>query len=218
MLSTTALRLKLCDYLAVSPRELPKMVGEGKCLVCASGHTLWDDLLEAGLTPNKWKQNFDVMAVNRAVMDLPCKVDTAYSNHIDMLEKWARARDVAYTQKDSGDIKLYSNREYRDYTQVPVPGNGTSTLNAAMTALMLGYTQIYICGAPLDNGPHYYDPPYFKWNHFSGPLFDERLKDKGIIEAANNNGIIRPWLKFLQRFKDNVIPLSGNPRLIYDAL
>ena len=31
-----------------------------------------------------------------------------------------------------------------------------------MTGLGLGYSKIYLCGVPLDNGPHYFDPP---WTH-----------------------------------------------------
>ena len=71
---------------------------------------------------------------------------------------------------------------------------------------------------PIDNGPHYYDAPWFTWNHFEGPVYKDRVDAKGVIEAANTNGIIRPWLKMLTRFGDMVEPMSGNPRELWKAV
>lgn len=206
---------KLKEYLAIS--SLPEEAGTrtGKVLVCGSGHTLWDDMSAAGFVPSKWKQNFDIIAVNRAVMDIPAPVDFVWSNHMDMMLPWVQGRDVAYKQKDKSSPSLHSNREYTRTTVWPFPGSGTSTLNAVMLAVALGYDDIKVCGAPMDNGPHYYDAPWFTWNHFEGPTYRDRADNDGVIEAANNNGLLRPWLKFLQQFKDIVEPMSGNPRELW---
>ena len=175
------------EYLAISQSVCPEgFLGtrSGKIVVCGSGHTMWDDLERSGFIPTKWKQNFDIMAVNRAIMDIPSRIDFGYSNHMDMMFRWAQARDVAYTQQDNkaGHIlTLHSNREYTKTQRWPVPGAGTSTLNAVLIAILLGYDEIKVCGAPMDNGPHYYDAPWFTWNHFEGPNFAQQAEKDGII-------------------------------------
>ena len=210
------------DYLAISQSVCPEeFLGSrsGKIVVCGSGHTLWDDLEKVGFIPTEWKQNFDLMAVNRTVMDIPSSIDFGYSNHSDMMLRWAQARDEAYTQKDNGhSLTLHSNRPYAKTHVWPVPGAGTSGLNAVLLAILLGYDEIKVCGIPMDNGPHYYDAPWFVWNHFEGPKFGQEMADKGVEHAANNNGIMRPWFKMFQRFSDIVEPMSGNPREMWKYL
>lgn len=190
--------------------------------MCGTGHTLWDDLLKCGFNNKKWKQNFDIITVNRALSDFPAFVDHCYSNHADKLFWWAGARDEAHTHKDktkgNGKTLLHSNQEHNKVIKWTLPGNGTSGLNAVMLGLYLGYSEIKVCGIPIDNGPHYYDPPYFSWVNFNNPRFDEDLKEKGILEASMNDGILRPWVKFLERFKDIVEPMSGNPREIWEKI
>ena len=80
------------EYLAIREQDCPEeyyATKSGKCVVCASGHTMWSDLQEAGFVPTKWKQNFDIVAVNRAIMDIPSAIDFGYSNHMDMMLLWS---------------------------------------------------------------------------------------------------------------------------------
>ena len=168
-MATSLLLSRIRDYLSLTKSQIPDYEPEGgKVVVCGTGYTLWDDLLDAGFQVNKkWNQNFDVMAVNRSIMDIPCFVSHGYSNHMDALVRWADARDEAYKHRDKGGTQLHSNREYNKRIKVwTLPGYGTSGLNAVFLALLLGYEEIKIAGMPIDNGPHYYDAPYFEWNNF----------------------------------------------------
>jgi hypothetical protein len=62
---------------------------------------------------------------------------------------------------------------------------GTSSIFALKIALVMGYKKIVVCGVPLDDSGHYYDPEYrisegserFDYAHNSRP-FRRLLKDK----------------------------------------
>ena len=205
---------RVLEYLARSAKDFPTEYldqARGKVVVCGSGHTLWDDLEKCGFVANKWKQNFDIIATNRAVMDIPAPINHVYSNHMDMTMWWVNGRDVAYQQKDKPypDTIMHSNRDYTRTVVWPVPGSGTSGLNAVIMAALMGYEEIKVCGMPLDNGPHYYDASWFKWNHFEGQSYDGN---------PLNNGLLRPWHKFLDKFSDVVEPMSGNPRKMWESI
>ena len=189
-------------------------------LICGTGYSLWDDLDTLGFNWDKWDQSsrFDIISVNRAVMDLPCPVNHAYSNHMDMLPKWVAARDVSYQQKDrryASPTHLHSNQKYSGVSHwKTLPGHGTSGLNAVYLALYLGYDRVKVCGMPIDNGPHYYDAPKAKTTNF----LNQRFKEEEFMASCQKDGRLRPWVKFLREFKDVVEPMSGNPRRIYEEL
>lgn len=140
---------------------------KGKVLVCASGHTLWSDLLKEGFDYKKYRQEFDIMAVNRVIQDLPGFINHGYSNHAEKLMYWRECRDDTLKASDRHypeSTLLHSNRESGNIDHVLWPwiGHGTSTLGAVIVAHALGYDEIVVCGAPMDCGPHYYDPPWIK--------------------------------------------------------
>lgn len=140
----------------------------GRVLVCGTGHTLWRDLEAAGF---RGDGDFDVIAVNRAIQDLPCRIAHGYSNHSGMLRLWRECRDVRQQNIDRhyDGMVLHTNGENcRDAVKWPFPGTGTSSLNAVYLALCLGYEDIVVCGVPLDNGPHYYEPPWYETNFGAG--------------------------------------------------
>ena len=166
----------------------------GILVVCASGWSIWEDLEKVGLK-NGFEQNFDIMAVNDVGMHLPYRIKHWYSNDLEMLPHWRKARRPRFGTEEtkSENIKLHSCNSNWGW-----PGGGTSTLNAVMTGLALGYEKIYICGAPLDNLGHYFDPPWVSTNF------------------ARSGGL-REWEARKPYFEGKVVSMSGNTKRILDA-
>ena len=104
---------------------------------------MWNDLNELPESPA------DVMAVNDMIIHYPYKLKHAYSLNKDMLDKWVAVRGEQVrkhcpkTTKRRGHVK-------------------SSGINAIYCGLDLGYDQIVVCGVPLDNAGHYFDPPWIK--------------------------------------------------------
>jgi len=136
----------------------------GKLIICASGRCVWSDMEMAG--------EGEYMAVNDMIMHLPFRLSHAYSNDPIMLPRWKAARRPDYNQ----DFITHSCYGGSDRLW-PWPGHGTSSLNAVYTGLALGYDEIILCGIPLDDSGHYFDPPWKKSNfHNEVPLRDGELK------------------------------------------
>jgi len=127
---------------------------EGKLLIVGSGRCVWDDLLKVN------PLHFDVMAVNDMIIHYPGPLKHAYSNDWKMLPHWVNARRPRYV-KDWGRPISHTCHGNKSW---PWPGHGTSSLNAVYTGLALGYSEIVIAGVPLDDGGHYFDPPWVKTN------------------------------------------------------
>lgn len=179
----------------------------GTLVVCASGHTLWDDLYAVGHR-DVWEQNFDIMAVNDAGMHIPHKLTHWYSNDYTMLPRWVAARRPRFVKEGrcwetSGEGRILTHSCYKaDGALIwPWPGGGTSSLYAVYTGLALGYSDVVVCGAPLDNGPHYFEPPgaqttfercggHKSWQNARDRIFEGRVRSmsgntKRIIEGEN---------------------------------
>jgi len=167
----------------------------GKVLVCGTGHSLWQDMLNAGYTPNKYQQNFDILCVNRSIMDIPSDIKHMYSNHTRAIPHWVNGRDETHQKKDKHSVTRIITHTNSDngnrHIHWPWTGHGTSSLMAVWTAITLGYDDIYVCGVPMDDAPHYYDPPWLQ------PNFD-------------NSHNFRHWKNSRDRvFQDKVKVMSG---------
>jgi len=180
--------------------EWPDIAGSesGELAICASGRTIWSDLQKLGLK-DAYHQRFDIMAVNDMGMHLPYSLKHWYSNDA-LLIQWRAARrpnfNEYYTKNEN--IKLHSCFEVPRAVKWGWSGGGTSTLNAVMTGLALGYDQIYICGAPLDDEGHYFDPPWVKSNF-------------------SRSGGFREWQSRRPYFEGRVVSMSGNTKKILEG-
>ena len=90
----------------------------------------------------------------------------------------------------------------------PWPGHGTSSLNGCYTGLALGYDEIVLCGAPLDDSGHYFDPPTWHTN------FVREIPD------VDRGGVIQPryWSEAKARiFDGKVKSMSGRTRDLLGA-
>jgi len=159
-----------------SEAEMPDVRRDycGTLLIVASGHTAWSDLDELGLGNYGATQvlPWDVMCVNDMIMHFPQKMTHAYSNDHLWLNQWIRARRPRYVKDYDAGLVTHTCQCGGSSMKIwPWPGHGTSSLNATYTGLALGYDKIILCGAPLDDGGHYFDPPWVKTN-FSREVAD----------------------------------------------
>lgn len=172
--------------------------------VCASGHTLWDDLSRVpGYDPNAWSQPFEIMAVNDAGMHIPHRLAHWYSND-GWLKHWGPARRPHFHNQEGPRGARNERIRYHCWQPIAgfpvevhdVQGGGTSSLNACLVAKRLGYQTIYLCGAPLDNGPHYFDPPW-------------------TVNNFDNTAELGVW-RTMKDELGGVVSLSGNTKLIME--
>lgn len=140
---------------------------EGQLIIVGSGRCVWDDLQHI-------HGPYDVMAVNDMIMHYPGPLKHAYSNDAKWLPKWVEARRPRYVM-DWGKPIMHSCNEGAGF-RWPMPGHGTSGLNAAYVGLGMGYDRIILCGIPMDNTGHYFDPPILKTNYDKGMRFWGNLK------------------------------------------
>lgn len=170
-------------------RDFPEIAGRysGAALVVGSGRSVWDDLSQAD-------KSLDAICVNDVGMHYPGPVSHWYSNDIAMLPKWIAARRPRYTLDYGKDIQIHSCCEGVKW-KWPWPGHGSSSLNAVFTALGLGYEKIILCGVPLDDSGHYFDPPWVKTNFA-------------------RDATVRHWKLLAPKFQGRVKSMSGNSREI----
>lgn len=151
---------------------------------------MWDDLTKLGDI-----RAYDVMCINDIGMHYPGVVKYWYSNDAVMLKYWAQARRPGYNK----DIKLHSNNGAGGSIDPSITlwdwVHGNSGINAVKTALALGYDRVVLCGVPLDNTGHYFDPPSVMTNY-------------------DNNSVLDDWEKFAVQSKESVTAMSGNLKRI----
>lgn len=133
---------------------LPEIAGtfKGDVIVCGSGHTLWEDLKRLeGLKA-------DLLTINYATLFVP-GARHAYSDHYEVIYPFKLLKSVG--QMRDSDLMFHSSTDNGHIDHVwPWPRHGTSSLGGVYTALCLYDGTVHVCGVPLDNGPHFYDPPW----------------------------------------------------------
>ena len=79
------------------------------------------------------------------------------------------------------------------------PAQRTSLLGAVFTACGLGYGPVVICGGPLDNTPHYFEPDWIRSNF-----------EKEVPDTVDGNLAI--WNHARKAFAGRVFSMSGRTR------
>lgn len=152
--------------LGVTPNQFPDPFKtpqySGSLLIVGGGRCVWDDLARID-----YSIEWDVMCVNDIIMHYPGDVHHAYSNDNRTLPKWVAARRPRYAIENKLPIQHSCNTLETGY-KWPFPGHGTSGLGAVYVGLAIGYTNIVLCGIPMDGTGHYFDPPTRTTNYASG--------------------------------------------------
>jgi len=144
------------------PDLVDKFVGH-RLLVVGSGRCVWDDLASIAIKPGPQNSGYDVMCVNDIVMHYPGAIRHFYSNDHRWIPNWLNARRELHIRR-FGPIKYVHSCNVGPAHNWPWPGHGSSALGAVYCGLAMGYEQIILCGIPLDDGGHYFDPPWVKTN------------------------------------------------------
>lgn len=142
-----------------------QLVGKFKdrrLVIAAGGRCVWDDIQRIRINT----EEHDMMAVNDVGMHLPFKLKHWYSNDSKLLPRWLSARRPPLVRDidEKQPILTHSCYEGMHHHHWPVPGHGTSGLNAVYVALLMGYEDIVLVGMPLDDSGHYFDAPWMKTN------------------------------------------------------
>lgn len=144
-------------------------------MIAGTGKTLWDDLepfRAPARTPAGLRPNWDLMTINVATVIIPLKIQHVYSNHAESIQAWIDGR-CARWKRQCKPIGHTGNRNHRGNVFWGTPMQGTSALNACIVGHLMGYQRIVLCGVPLDDEGHVYDPP---WNKTS---FTKEVPDRG---------------------------------------
>ena len=174
-------------------------------LVCGSARCLWDDL--AKIKP----ELYDIMAVNFTGLFYPDKVTHWVSGYSHLLKHWRGLRwesgwvvKTGFKEKEPLITHGRNLMEGVDHAwSWRDMGQGTSTLDAAMIGVLMGYNHVILAGAPLDKTGHFYDPPGY---------------NSGDQQPDYWDGIIKVWKLWKDRgVLENVKSLSGNTRKILGA-
>lgn len=194
--------------LNLHAREWPlEMVGRyagKKLVICAGARCVWDDLALLGVRNEH--NELHVMAVNDISMHLPMRVRHLYSNDRKMIPRWLSARREQITRKfgpieHTHTLRLKSGVKWA----WPWPGHGTSALGATYTGLCMGYSQVILCGCPLDNSPNYFSPPW------EGRNFTAEV-------GTRTDGEMMYWAQAARKcFRGRVKSMSGRTRELLGA-
>ena len=105
-----------------------------------------------------------VIAVNNMILHWKGRVHHGVSMHPEEPGLWRALRP--YYQCEGSHVHTHGYRKHNkpgipecDYIwDIPAGKGGTSSLLAVFVALGLGYERVVLCGVPMDNTGHFYDP------------------------------------------------------------
>lgn len=192
------------ECFGIAKLRFPEIAGTytGTLVIAASGRCVWEDLERYGMAKNH-DDHPHIMAVNDMIMYYPGRIDHAYSNNHAYLSKWCEARRDQYLTKYGPVKHTHSNKTGGRHTW-PWPGHGTSSLNAVYTGIGLGYDRIILCGVPLDDSGHFFEPPWIGTNF--------------VAEVRDRDGGPKYWKNARDRiFKGQVQSMSGRTRELLGA-
>lgn len=172
----------------------------GTALVLGGAKCVWADIAKAV----KVTRFQGVLACNHIGIVFPRRLDAWCSLHPDQFGAWCALREARGLSRHK---RLYGQTGAAYVTQaVPVtltpmdfPGqamNGTSSLFACKVALIdLGFDRVVLCGAPMEDGPHFYG-------------------DHGLPHASQHRA---GWLEALPHIRDRVRSMGGWTRDLLGA-
>jgi len=193
--------------LGIPSSEYPDLVDKfsGRLVIVGGARCVWNDLGRLGFTHGAMPKT-EIMVINDIVMHFPGAIKHFYSNDSVSTPKWIAARRRLLSKPYGNPEYVHTCRKGRGYNW-PWPGHGTSAMGAVYTGLALGYEKIILCGIPLDNTGHYFDPPWVETN------FIREVGFKG-------NGQIKYWRKARDEvFMGRVFAMSGRlVKVLEDAV
>jgi hypothetical protein len=197
----------LAEY-GSSAKALPEIAGcyaGGRLVIAGDASCVWTDLEAFGCRLDEGKglvakDGWHFMAVNKIGETFPGDLEHWYSNAPHLLNRWKAARRVEYDKEFKPPRHLHSCQPGVTWLW-PWPALGTSGLGATMAGLGLGYSEIMLCGMPLDDGPHNGEP------HWRGTKFSKEAPD------GLDGGPELHWRRAIDcAFQGRVRSMSGRTR------
>lgn len=137
-----------------------------------------------------------MLCVNDVAMHFPGPLKHLFSNNASFLKHWVNARRDQFVRM-WGPVGITHSCQKGAMVHWPWSGAGTSSLGATYTALALGYSEVILCGIPLDDSGHYFETPETESS------FAKQVPLKG-------NGDVKYWQKARDEvFMGKVKSMSG---------
>ena len=112
----------------------------GACIVAGNAWCLHEDLQQAGALP--------VIAVNGAAREV--KAFALYSQHPDRFARWIRWQKRLHP---NFTVHSSSANQFVDHVW-DIENGGGSAWGARKVAFLMGFTQVILCGCPMQVGPY----------------------------------------------------------------
>lgn len=168
-----------------------------RLVIVGSGRCVWDDLAAVNGLQS------DIMCINDMIMHYPGEIDHIVSCDGYMLKKWWDARRPPLKNQFKRYPQFHTVDNDQGLSGVRTwtfQGGGTSGLFACYVGLYLGYDDIILCGVPIDNSGHYFEPIQMKTN-FQREIADSRGRIRGDGR--------RFWINAKEKFNGKVKSMSG---------
>jgi hypothetical protein len=178
---------------------VPSIVGKsyGNLLILGGAKCVWDDYLEA--RDLMGKGNYWIMCVN----DIGAQFKAEPILHAVSLHK-RNLPAIRLMRKEKSMLEHVITHCHKPGPEVQLVWKldnvgGTSGMFATKIAVLLGYKKIIICGVPIDNSGHYFDPLNINDNRST---------------TFNNSSQIASWREFstLKTVKQRVRSMSGKTK------
>ena len=151
----------------------------GKIHILGDGRSIWDDLSKE--TPQ------EAAAIHMAGLVYPGPLSFFASCHGEIITPLREAR-TAYGL-NRADTHSDANADYI----WPITYGGSSAMFASLVCVAMGYSEIVLCGTPMNGGGHFYNPP------------------SGRDDCSNFEGLEKNWRYAAQTyFQGKVRAVSGN--------
>lgn len=128
---------------------------------------------EAGVALS-WLEHFDIMAINRAYLRWPSRVDFLVTYHGEEVEGWLRSRGWQYRPTVVTECGKHGVKFNPDCTQ-----GGSATLGLRY-AMALGYTEFVIAGVGLEGNYANFMPGFLE-------AASEITESGGKVRSANRH-------------------------------
>ena len=142
-------------------KALSATLSTSTIVVCGSGRTLFDDMRRLRAVIGR----SEVMAINGAVYGLD-EFEHLASLHHDMIPHWRTAKGL---RNDCGTLSpahrctTHSNLGGPDVDRVwavPIVGGSSALFGVQVALEHLGFDEVILCGVPMTDAGHFYDPPW----------------------------------------------------------
>lgn len=186
----------------------------GPLVVLGCGWNLWDDL--KALTEMVggemvvdhhdsvyYNPGIDIIAVNDSALHiLSDSIKHVSSRHARFLPHFAA---ICRLRNAIPHVYEHSIRKGAEILWDFEFGGGTSTMDAVLAGLAMGYTKVVLCGVPMDNAGHYYRPKWEashygtttqanEWRWAAENIFDGRVRS---MSGRTKNWMGYPTMEWL---------------------